>query len=116
MAALSSRLQAGGRRVARAVAPSVIDSAAAVRGLTERLDRQADRLDRQRERLDRQRDEIDGLRGRVAELEREIQESRRLQQRVAELTDIVAEVLIPAADRDDEKIKQILDGYARVSF
>jgi uncharacterized coiled-coil protein SlyX len=54
--------------------------------------------------------------GRIAQLERELQESRRLNQRLAELTDVVTEVLVPAADREDEKIRQILATYNRDSF
>jgi hypothetical protein len=57
-----------------------------------------------------------GLRDRVARLEREVQETRRLHQRLAELTDVVTEVLVPAADRDDEKIRTILAKYNRTSF
>jgi uncharacterized protein YigA (DUF484 family) len=67
--------------------------------------------------------EIGGLRDRVAQLEREVarldreaQESRRLHQRLAELTDVVTEVLVPAADREDGKIREILSRYNRISF
>ena len=61
-------------------------------------------------------DELRALRDRVAELEREVQESRLLNQRLAELTDVVAEVLVPAADRDDEKLAKRLATYNRESF
>ncbi|OLF04744.1 hypothetical protein BLA60_39675 [Actinophytocola xinjiangensis] len=61
-------------------------------------------------------DELNRLRARVAELEVEVQETRRLHQRLAELTDVVTEVLVPAADREDEKIKKILASYNRESF
>lgn len=61
-------------------------------------------------------DELRKLRERVAELELEVQETRRLHQRLAELTDVVTEVLVPAADREDEKIKKILATYNRDSF
>lgn len=61
-------------------------------------------------------EEFRRLRDRVAQLEREVQESRRLHQRLAELTDVVTEVLVPAADREDEKIKKILATYNRDSF
>ena len=61
-------------------------------------------------------DELNRLRTRVAELEVEVQETRRLHQRLAELTDVVTEVLVPAADREDEKIKKILASYNRDSF
>jgi hypothetical protein len=52
----------------------------------------------------------------VARLDREAQESRRLHQRLAELTDVVTEVLVPAADREDGKIREILSRYNRISF
>lgn len=61
-------------------------------------------------------DELHALRDRVAELEREVQESRLLNQRLAELTDVVAEVLVPAADRDDKKLAERLSVYNRESF
>lgn len=61
-------------------------------------------------------EELRRLRDRVAELELEVQETRRLHQRLAELTDVVTEVLVPAADREDEKIKKILATYNRESF
>lgn len=61
-------------------------------------------------------EELRRLRDRVAVLEREVQESRRLHQRLAELTDVVTEVLVPAADREDEKIRKILATYNRDSF
>lgn len=60
--------------------------------------------------------ELHALRDRVAELEREVQESRLLNQRLAELTDVVAEVLVPAADRDDKKLAERLSVYSRGSF
>ena len=61
-------------------------------------------------------DELHALRARVAELEREMQESRLLNQRLAELTDVVAEVLVPAADRDDKVLAARLTTYNRESF
>jgi hypothetical protein len=53
---------------------------------------------------------------RLKQLEEDVQETRRLHQRVAELTDVVAEVLVPAADRDDERLRAALDKYHRTSF
>ncbi|GAB2456231.1 DUF6752 domain-containing protein [Jatrophihabitans fulvus] len=46
----------------------------------------------------------------------EFQEIRALHQRVAELTDVVAEVLVPLADRDEERLQRKLAEYARTSF
>jgi hypothetical protein len=60
--------------------------------------------------------ELRRLRDRIAALEHEVQETRRLHQRLAELTDVVTEVLVPAADRDDDKISAILARYNRTSF
>jgi TolA-binding protein len=61
-------------------------------------------------------EEIRRLHERIAELEREVQESRQLNQRMAELTDVVAEVLVPAADRDDKVLAEKLANYNRDSF
>jgi hypothetical protein len=52
------------------------------------------------------------LRRRVTELEDEIQECRRLNVRLAELTDIVQELLVPLAERDEAKVRERLDRYA----
>ena len=60
--------------------------------------------------------ELRRLLDRVDRLESEVQETRRLHQRLAELTDVVAEVLVPAADRDDDKIRTILARYNQTSF
>jgi hypothetical protein len=60
--------------------------------------------------------ELNRVHARVAELEREVQESRRLQQRVAELTDVIAEILVPAANRDEDKLKAALKEYEHASF
>ncbi len=60
--------------------------------------------------------ELGDLRGRVERLEREVQEARRLNQRLAELTDVVAEVLVPAADRQDDRIREVLKKYNETSF
>jgi antitoxin (DNA-binding transcriptional repressor) of toxin-antitoxin stability system len=61
-------------------------------------------------------EEIRRLHERIAVLEREVQESRQLNQRMAELTDVVAEVLVPAADRDDKVLAEKLATYNRESF
>ncbi|HWL99910.1 MAG TPA: DUF6752 domain-containing protein [Nocardioidaceae bacterium] len=60
--------------------------------------------------------ELRRLLDRVDRLEREVQETRRLHQRLAELTDVVAEVLVPAADRDEDKIRATLAKYNQTSF
>jgi hypothetical protein len=42
---------------------------------------------------------------RVVALEKEVQESRRLNQRLSDVIDVVTEILVPAADRDDERMR-----------
>ena len=51
------------------------------------------------------------MRRRYAALEEELQESRRLNRRVAELTDVVQELLIPLADQDPNRAREILSRY-----
>ncbi len=46
-------------------------------------------------------------------LDKEVQEARRVNRRVAELTDIVSEVLLPAANRDDERLRERLEEYRK---
>jgi len=45
---------------------------------------------------------------RVAELEQEIQETRKLNQRLSDVLDVMTEILVPVADRDDEKMREAL--------
>jgi prefoldin subunit 5 len=56
--------------------------------------------------------EVDALQRRVRELEDEMQECRRLNRRLAELTDVVQELLVPIAQRDEEKVRRYLDRYS----
>jgi hypothetical protein len=51
------------------------------------------------------------LRQRVRRLEAEVQECRALNVRLAELTDIVTELLLPVAARDEEKLAALLEKY-----
>ena len=51
------------------------------------------------------------LRARMRERRAAVQENRRLNRRVAELTDPVTELLVPIADRDEEKARELLAGY-----
>jgi hypothetical protein len=55
--------------------------------------------------------EVAQLRERVAQLERDVQETRELNRRLAEITDVVAEVLLPAEQRDDARLREILSRY-----
>jgi hypothetical protein len=54
---------------------------------------------------------LNDLQARVTELEDEIQEARRLNLRVAELLDIVEELLVPLAQRDEAKVQAYLDSH-----
>lgn len=71
------------------------------------------RLRGRAEALATERRQLHRLRRRVERLEDEVQEARRLNRRVAELTDIVGEVLLPAAGRDDERLRQRLEEYRK---
>lgn len=51
------------------------------------------------------------LQNRVAELEREVQQLRRHHLRLAELTDVVQELLIPMAGRDQDKIDAAIERF-----
>jgi hypothetical protein len=48
------------------------------------------------------------LRGRVEGLERDVQELRRLNRRLADALDVMTELLVPAMDRDDAKVRETL--------
>ena len=56
---------------------------------------------------------VDALRERVDELEEEVQECRQLNLRLAELTDVVQELLLPIAQRDETKIAEIMERYPK---
>lgn len=58
-------------------------------------------------------DDIDALKRRVGELETEVQECRQLNLRLAELTDVVQELLLPISVRDEEKVAELMDRYAK---
>lgn len=51
------------------------------------------------------------LLARMRELEAEVQECRQLNVRLAELCDVVTELLIPLADRDEAAVRELLDKY-----
>jgi hypothetical protein len=52
----------------------------------------------------------------VADLRAAVRENRRLNRRLAELTDIVAELLVPLADREPEKAQELLAQYRRTTL
>ncbi|GAA5114931.1 hypothetical protein GCM10023339_21120 [Alloalcanivorax gelatiniphagus] len=51
------------------------------------------------------------LEKRVAALEEAVRENRALNVRLAELTDVVTELLLPVAARDEEKLEELLGKY-----
>ncbi|MDZ5662762.1 hypothetical protein HN031_12820 [Nocardioides sp. zg-1308] len=51
------------------------------------------------------------LEQRVAALEEAVQENRALNVRLAELTDVVSELLLPVAARDEERLEELLGKY-----
>lgn len=57
--------------------------------------------------------EVTALRERVDILEAEVQECRQLNLRLAELTDVVGELLLPLAHRDEAKVAEVMEKYAR---
>ncbi len=64
-------------------------------------------------RWKRAQQEIRVLRERVAALEAEMQECRQLNKRLAEITDVVAEVLLPAEQRDESRLRTLLSNYEK---
>lgn len=56
---------------------------------------------------------VEALRERVEVLEVEVQECRQLNLRLAELTDVVQELLLPVAARDEQRISAVLEKYSR---
>ena len=57
--------------------------------------------------------EVDALKERMTELESEVQECRQLNLRLAELTDVVQELLLPVAARDEDKLEELLARYSK---
>lgn len=53
------------------------------------------------------------LRRRVAELEDDVEELRRHNLRLAELADVVQELLIPLASRDQDRIDEAIARYSK---
>ncbi len=60
-----------------------------------------------------QAESLELLRERVAVLEDEVQECRQLNLRLAELTDVVEELLLPVAQRDEDRISAVLEKYSQ---
>lgn len=55
-----------------------------------------------------------GLERQVAELERAVTENRRLNERLSDVLDVIAELLVPAVDRDDERLTAALAKLEKV--
>ena len=53
------------------------------------------------------------LRGRVLRLEKQLEADRQLHRKVAELSDVVAELLIPIQDRDEDRVNEVLSNYRK---
>ena len=53
------------------------------------------------------------LAARVTELEVEVQECRQLNLRLAELTDVVQELLLPVAQRDETRVAELMERYSK---
>jgi uncharacterized coiled-coil protein SlyX len=53
----------------------------------------------------------EGFEARLARLEEDVAECRAPNIRLAELTDLVTELLLPVAQRDEEKLATMLDRY-----
>lgn len=59
--------------------------------------------------------QIDELRGRVDVLEEEVQEARQVNLRLAELVDVVQELLLPVAQRDEAKVAEAVERFEKYS-
>jgi hypothetical protein len=57
--------------------------------------------------------QVEELAARVAVLEDEVQECRQLNLRLAELTDVVGELLLPVAQRDEGRIAEVMERYSK---
>lgn len=53
---------------------------------------------------------------RILDLEDAAMENRQLNRRLAELTDILAELLVPATERDEEKLSALLARFREESL
>ena len=58
-------------------------------------------------------DRLDALQQRLDDLEAEVQECRKLNVRLAEVTDLVEQLLLPMAARDEDAIAAAVEKYSR---
>jgi hypothetical protein len=54
-------------------------------------------------------DRIARLEAEIAELHESIEENRRLNERLSDVLDVITELLVPAVDRDDERLRAALE-------
>jgi hypothetical protein len=59
------------------------------------------------------RDAVSALEQRVASLEGDIEELRQQNLRLAEIADVVQELLVPLASRDQDRIDAALEGFPK---
>ena len=55
------------------------------------------------------REDVDRLRSEVDSLQAVVEESRRLNERLSDVLDVVVELLVPAVDRDEQKMSETLE-------
>jgi hypothetical protein len=53
------------------------------------------------------------LEAEVAELMSSVEENRRLNERLSDVLDVITELLVPAVDRDDERLRAALDSLQK---
>jgi hypothetical protein len=58
-------------------------------------------------------DRLDQLQQRLEDLEAEVQECRKLNVRLAEVTDLVEQLLLPMAARDEDAVAAAVEKYSR---
>ena len=58
---------------------------------------------------------LDEMSRRITTLEAEVQECRRVNRRLSDVIDVVAELLVPAMDRDDARVAEALARLAEES-
>jgi len=59
--------------------------------------------------MNRKSARITQLEEQVAELMESVEENRRLNERLADVLDVVTELLVPAADRDDPRVEAAME-------
>lgn len=111
VAKVKHELRAAGRRFTERIAPVMasLSEVPRLRAQAQQATRRANHAARQMQAL---RKRIEHLENRVKHLEDDMREARQLNRHIAELTDVVQEVLLPATNRDDTGLTELLDKYA----